>query len=687
MPKLPSNSRYTQAPNSDLFGDLSYTKNVDLDEEGYLRLSSRAVSLFSQKSVSNLRLPVAFGRGRLFAGSVDFAIVQAGQKGYWLTLLDSSISLNVDVGTNAPTLTTDSHGRWFNNLWHVTDDTELYSKASLDDAATYTARSASLTSGKVHCLEIFRNRNTICVGNGNTVKQFDTSYAGSTTLTIPPDFEVVSLAYSNYQMGVLANPSDSAVEQNQEAYFFPWSGAASSADAGIGIGSDMGIGQVAYKGSWLVLTRAGQLRFFTGGGWDDKYGALPLYYRKLLWGTAGVRTHLGDVMTVEGDVIYFNFNALLNAYGNNLEQVDKTMPAGILCFDPKVGFYHRYAPSISPASLITVTSGNINTTTNVFTTSSTIPSTGNPIKYISDKTSQIGGLQVPTVYYAIRLNSTTFKLALSKEDADNGVAIDVTSTGAANNYFLGLEVYDFGQSIATTSGAIALMGKDSPLYDHLIFGAELNDFSSTEDYNHINVTIEGFENRGHFITSKIPSSQIEDILQKVYSSYRPLAVNDKLIVKYKGKSILGLPVTTPQARAATRNQCSWTSSTVFTTTADLSDAKVAYDAGDDLECEIIAGAGAGVLVQISSITENAGTYTVTVAEAVPGAASGNYCDVSIDNWQVIGEVNYQHPKNWKKFTHVKTVSSNWFKLKCELRGVGTTIEESKLVTKTHQNIE
>lgn len=695
MIKIPNSGQHSVPNNSDLFGTLWYTKNITLDEEGYLKLSPRAISIQSEKDTTNIRLPVAFGRKNSNTSIIpqtEFALTQSGTKGYWVVLSEGGINFNVDIGTGVPTLSADSHGKWYRNLWHVTDDAALYSKAGIADVQTYTSR-AALTTGKAHPIEVFKNRDTICVGNGNVVKQYTNAYAASTDLTLQTDFEVIGLSYSNYQMGVLTMLSpDTNSGMNQDPYFFVWSGATTEAEAGVPIGSDKAIAIAPFRGSWVMLTRSGQFKYWTGGGFSPlttTSGAeisLPFYFQKLLWGQSYSRDLLGDVLQVDGDVIYLNFNGLLNSYGKNYEQYLQNCPGGVWCVDLTVGVYHRASPSISPASILTVTSANVNTTTDIMTTTAgTIPSTGSPVKYVFDRSSQIGGLTTPTVYYCIKHTATTFSLATTKANADSGVKINLTSTGAANNYFLALEIYDYGQNIATKSGAMALFDVDSGVYEQMIFGAELNDYNTTGDMNHVNVLCDGFENRGYFVTPKIRSNKVEDVLQTVYEHFRPLDTNDKLMLKYKDREIIGLPVSTPQGRSATRNQCSWTGANAFSTTADLSDAKTAFDAGNDLECEIIAGAGAGILVKITDISENSGTYAVTLEENVTGATTGRYCDVLIDNWKVIGTITSSDTDNYKRLT-VNNSKSSWFKLKGELRGVGTTMEMLHIVNQTHKEI-
>lgn len=691
MIKIPSSSKRHLVPNnSDLFGTLHYTKNINLDEEGYLKLSSRMVSIFNQADTSNIGLATAFGRKSVFATSTDFVMVQNRTQAYWLTLAETSISANIHIGTGVATLTEDSHGTWYKNMWHITDDDDIFRLDDVTDTATYTeitdGTPANLTAGKVHFLEVFRSKNALCCTNGNTVNLYTESagtYTLAYTLTLPDDFEAIGLSYSNYQMGVIAMLSTSW-GQNQDAYFFVWEGNSTEASKGVPIGSDRAIAIVPYKGSWVILTRTGQLKFFTGAGWEDMpNGTLPFYYRDLIWGQSFSRQIFGDAMIVEGDVIYINFNGLMNAYGANYEQILNNCLGAILCYDPRIGLYGRYSPSISPANLLTVTSGNINTTTNIMTkTAGTIPTTGSPIKYTSDKTNQIGGLQAGKVYYCINLSSTTFSLAETKALALAGTKIDLTSTGAANNYFMALEVYDYGQSYANQSGAIGLLGKSLSVHDHIISGSELNDYNGTGNSNHINLTIGEFENRGYAVIPKIIFNSVQDEAQKIYVKYRPLKTYDEIIVKFKNQELLGLPISTPQARSSTVNQCAWTSSTVFTTTANLSAAKTAFDAGKELEIEVIAGAGSGCLVKLSNITESSGTYTVTCEEAVDGAAASRYCDVIIDNWRVIGEITDADPGNYKEFPIGE--ASSWCKFKVELRGTETTIQEMQFVNAEQQ---
>ena len=677
MIKIPNESKkFSLANTSDLFGNIFYTKNMNFDEEGYVKLSSRTISFKSEKDDTNFNIPISFGRA-----TGEFHIVTADQA-FDLSILPNDFSIIEDTNTNNPALAFDSWGRWFNNRWHASTATKIW----YTTGAAWTDSTASITSGFAHPLEVFRSKNSICVGNGNTVQILDTSYATTATLTVPADFEVVGLAYSAFQMGVVTMMSDTAAGQNQDAYFFVWDGSSSSASRGYPIGSDTIVGIVAYKSSWVILTRTGELKYFNGGGFDT-LATLPFYHMQTTWGDSQNRLTYGDVMVVEGDIIYINIGNDLDIFKNGESYIQNHL-AGVLCYDPKVGLYHRYSPSISSGNQVTCLSAGVNTTTNIITANSgTLPTTGNPIKYINSASALIGGLTIGKVYFIIRHTSTTFSLAETKQDALDGNKIDLTSANDGN--FIALNVLDYGTSKGNRAGGIGFAETRTDTCDHILFGCEIDDFNSTNDYQHLQITCSGFENRGYLVTSKIASNSVEDSIDKLFAKYAPLDVNDKIIVKYKNKDILNIPTSTPQFVVG--NNCNWTSSTTFTTTSDLSMIKTYLDADTSNECEveIISGAGAGSMAQISSISLNTGTYTVTLAEDIDGATSGYMCNVSIDNWKLLrttadeSEISYNNTKGWEEFPMPEhSNASKWVMFKVETRGSDTKIEDLLIINKT-----
>jgi hypothetical protein len=683
MIRIPNTDRrYSQPNNSDAFGNIHYTKNVSFDEEGYIKLSPRAVALASSEVDADINIPTAFGREE---SEVFFAATT--EKPLEIDLSDNGangVSAAADNGTGVPNTNFDSHARWWQNRWYVvgeqggTDD-ELYYRDPSSGNWTDTALSGSITFGKAHPLEVFRNRATLCIGNGNEVLQINTSHSATTNLTIPADYEVIGLAYNDKRMGIITKLADSAaIGQNQDAFFFVWDGATSSANEGYAIGSDMAVAIAPYKSSFVILTRTGNLLYWTGGGLEQ-LTSLPLYYFDRTWGDSRNREALGDVMAVDGDIFYMHLNNSYEAFGERGERFIPSSPGGVLCYDPKVGLYHRYSPSISLVSRLTVTTGNTNTSTDIMTkTAGTIPATGNPIKYVHSASDKIGGLKTGRVYYCIKHSSTTFSLATTKENALNGVKVDLTAQASGTSYFLALDLLDYGASYMDRTGGIGMAEGQKHVLDRLIFGGEYFDSDSANAPAFINFTTQGFKNIGYFVVAKDFSNQVTDTEQKLIVKYRPLAEGDTITAKVKTRDYLNLPVSTPQVSTT----CTWTSPSEFYTTADLSAAKTAKDAGADLECEIISGAAAGQMAQITSITEDDGTYSVVLAEELEGAASGRVCNVLIENWTKLGTITSSDTDGYREFPIGTT--AKWAKAKVILSGVNVTIEEIQLVNEPHK---
>lgn len=681
MIKIPSKDKKFSQPNtSDMFGNLWYTKNINLDEEGYIKLSARTVSIASEEDNGDVGRPTQFGRN-----STGFYTVTS-DKELLLTTTPTALTAIVDPGSSCPTLTFDSGGTYWQNRWYVTTATALWYKTLSSGAWTNTG--ITFTNVADHQLEVFRNKESLVATDGNTLRLINTSHSTTVTLTVPADYEIIGASFNKNQVGIITKLSDLADSQNQEAYFFTWDGGANVsastalANSGYPVGSDTICAITPYKSSWVILTRTGELKYFNGAGFQT-LATLPFYYQNLSWGDSTNREMFGNALQVDGEVIYINISARLNTYGKKHEEYLVNYPTGVLCYDPKVGIYHRYAPSISKASLLTVTDANVDITNNILTkTAGTIPETGNPIKYTSQEGVEIGGLVVEEIYYVTKLNSTQFKLATTRQNAIDAINIDLTSTGSTNNYFLALDLVDFGASRAARTGGLALTGKSNALLENVIFGGDYYDSNSASNYDTICLSVYGFENRGYFVTPKISSDDIEDNNQKCLIKHRPLNTGDSIIVKYKDKDILGIPVSTPQSSI----RCSWTDSDTFTTTADLSEVYTFINSNNgECECEITAGAGAGQMAQISSISYLSGTYTVNLAEEILGAASGNYCDIIIDNWKKIGEITSSNSLGYQEFPIEKP--SKWLKIKVELRGVDVAIEELQILNKSFKKLQ
>lgn len=661
----PATRKWVVGNTSDLFGAIHYSKNINLDEEGYVKLASRCVML---KTQTGLEIPVSIGRyisGTFYiAGTDDNQLV---------TLSASVMTSTIDAGSNYPGANTTTGAVWWQSRWYMSYDTNLrYKTISTGDWSTALL---ALTAGKDHPVEVFKNLNYLAVADaGNTVVLLDTSHSTVRTLTIPAEFEITNMKYNNNRLAITCRLASAARGANIDAFVFLWDGLTTAANVGIATGSDNVVSLEAYKSGWVMLTRSGQLRYFDGGGFTD-LANLPHYYLPLIWGDLLNKLTYGSAMVVAGELILFNVPSQLNSFGKRNERYIQQFPGGVLCYDPKIaGFYHRYSPSISQAYAVTVASVDIDTATEIFTTSNTVVATGNPILYTSGNLTDI---LAGTLFFIIKLSSTTFKLATTKANALAGIAINITSAGSGNHRFHAYDLVDYGQtsSISARVGAIGLMGESFSFYDHVMFGG---DYRATDLVTNSRATcysVPQLENRGYIVTSKIPSRGAKDTDQKLFLEFKKLKDVDAILVKANHREYSGLPVASQSGILA-----NFTSATVFTTTDDLSDAKTAFDANVELECEFTEGAGGGQMAKISALTVNAGMYTVTLADSIIGASNGLKTQFVIDAWEVFATITASDVDNdmgIKEITIGK--ESKYIKFKIEFRGYQTRIKSANLV--------
>lgn len=667
MIKLP-NTKWNQSNTSDKFGNIAYSKNINLDEDGYVSLSPRSVNLFDDSENTSgigdtdFDIPVAFGRYSI--GSFRLA---TKDEPFNIDISDISKTITEDSSSNNPNLNAMSHGIWWQNRFHESTDTAVY----YNTTGTWTANAITgLTSGKRHYMEVFKNRNTLCVTNGNVIKQYDTSYAPSVDLTLPSDFEAIGLAYNNYQMAIITRLGSDSADQNSPSYFFVWDGSTTESGAGVSIGSASGVSVVPYKSTFVVLTSEGQLLQWNGGGFTE-LASFPFYISEKRLANIGQLFSYGQNMSVDGDIIYINFGINLSATGKKGEEFLIENPSGVWCYDPDVGLYHKYSPSNSRAYFHSVTQVNVDTSTDTVTTSVTIPNTGSPMISTGDT----GGITKGRIYYVIKVSSTTFKIADTYDNAMVGIAEDITSSNTINYFWL-YDIIDYGSSFCDLPGDIVQWGTSRIVYRDVIWGAQIPTYNLDSKVAMF-TAVPLLENRGHFVTSKIYPSQVSDIIQKVYIKHAPLDLNDKIVLKIKTRDYLGVPVSTPSFLSGSTSGVTWYSPSEGTTDADLSEAKALIDSGVELEIELTAGTGAGQMMQIVNITEESGTYGIELQEDIIGYTSGAKSLFVIDNWKTLGYVDYSTQKDGV-YEFPCGESSASYQFKIELRGYKTKIQEIQI---------
>lgn len=128
-------------------------------------------------------------------------------------------------------------------------------------------------------------------------------------------------------------------------------------------------------------------------------------------------------------------------------------------------------------------------------------------------------------------------------------------------------------------------------------------------------------NSGFVITSKVQSPNVTEIWQKMFLIFRKFFnASERIIVKWR--TFDNDPLET---------MITWINPTTFTTTTDLT----SYAIGN--EVQVIQGIGSGRCAHILTLTNNAGTWTVTLDETITGAA-GQTAIVWIAEWKKAAEI-------------------------------------------------
>ncbi len=202
--------------------------------------------------------------------------------------------------------------------------------------------------------------------------------------------------------------------------------------------------------------------------------------------------------------------------------------------------------------------------------------------------------------------------------------------------------------------------------NRLVCGAGIwTDNVSTERKAIFQIIVLPTGNRGYFITTRFPVSEIEDLWDKIYLKFRKLGdVDDRIIIKYRTDEDHALDF---------RSAITWTAGNTFTST----DANIS-DVADGDEVEVIAGQNAGAVAHVSGAPSLAGsTYTVTLDETLVGT-SGT-ARVRFRGWTKLRTISDTTIRN--QFDVIGK-DSQWIQFKIEMRAdmntggsIGIAIEE------------
>lgn len=148
------------------------------------------------------------------------------------------------------------------------------------------------------------------------------------------------------------------------------------------------------------------------------------------------------------------------------------------------------------------------------------------------------------------------------------------------------------------------------------------------------------QKKAYFVTTWFTSQEVEDKWLRLWTTYRRfLNANDSMIFKYR--------IYEEEPIEAT---ITWVNTTSFTTTTDItaySPTATGFNGTVGGEVEILQGTGGGTCSHITSVVNNAGTYTVTLDNAVTGVTTGT-AKARFQKWiklfpEVTGQV-----KSWEQ---------------------------------------
>lgn len=672
---IPSGTKkqHLQDNRSDRSGTIYQSRNIDLDEEGYIKLSPATYAMMTTDNDADFdtvdamfpcNTAIFLNSSQVFSGTIGVSTLT-----------------NRTGNTNKPEPGTEEDVVYFNDTEVVSQGANIkYRSAS----TTWTTVATTLSTSFPTVMCSWEAVGSLAVGNSNTVKFVNSSWAvNGTVLTLPADYQVSGLA-SNGQFLFIATRSKSGAE----AKLFVIDSIQAAVDQGYGCGAFEMFSLRVFKSSVVTLTSLGQLLRYNGGGFDE-LGSLPVYSTGVEWADA---TNNASVMsnralTVDGDLVLANISSFTQ---DGRWQMLPGFLSGVWCYDDRNGsLYHKFSPSYTRVEVIDGSAVTVSTTNNNFTLTSgnlNNVSTGMPLAYNRGGSTTIPELRPARAYYLIKDSSTVFRMADTYSDAIAGTAVDISGTGSSSQKWSVFKTNDFGWGLFSSRMSIAVL--NSKLYDSDYAGryaitAELGQKQAVNtQVTVLNGVCPFLPNRGYFVVPKWESEDIEDMQQKFYIKHVPLRADEKIRIKFKALDYAEFPTTSVQYDNTSNWVADWTDTDTFTTVADLSDVA----AGDEIE--IVAGVGSGHMAHVSSISSNAGTYTVNLDEAFPYAVSGDEFLFTADKWTYLDEITSSSPTNDAGYFETSpNVSSKFIMYKVEMRGTGIKISDAQGYSSTEKSVQ
>lgn len=662
--------KWSASLESDLFGNLIRTRNLDFNKKGYLSLARKPYTLLTETQEVNFESPMV-----ILSDDDDFWVVTSEE----MYQIDSN-GVNGDftyseqsAGT-PPNLGFQSDACFWQGLIFASGTTTVNSFTP----STWTSRISSLSSSYPHPLCVSEHQQYLAVGDGNTVKLYNAAYSLVVTCTIPTEQIVTWIRW----MGNLLYFGTRNI-QGGDARMYIWNGSGTAAQAGYGCGCDWIFTGCEFDSAMVVATSRGQLLKFTGAGFtqlrtdDGREMNFPVYYTNVPWGSnASVSNLRGKItsrgMKAAGRRLYIVVNSEVEFTDGGTPDYLPNFASGLWVADPagpglyhKAGADHKQRAQVTPASL---------SSDALTLPAAQVYETGDPV-YCTAVGSLTGDIQSGIIYYAIKTSSTILKLAVTPQQAKAGV--NMTITGAVTSSEFSFNVYEAVCATKAQAGPVEVPNAlGMPRFNgiEVVYGMDV--------VNPAGSTIGCFmslgmgKNVGALITPKLQASAFKDSFTRLLAKFPPLNLaSRKIIVKYRIATRWGLPGRM-DFNGGAGSVATWVTDTTFTINPKSYDM---YAAAVGDEIEFYNRVAAGYTAHISAITVDSATqWTITVDEAMPDVAAGETSEFIIDNWTKHCTISTADDAKAAALGLKKMMlkqKAKWIQLKIELRGY-TDIEET-----------
>jgi len=654
--KIPTDNKFTQLNQGDLFGFLNDSKNMILDVPGKAILSRKPIVIMSSVVDADFKYPLSicyFSANYVAVTSED--IFEGGLNGAtWSTVSSSPASLGLN-----------SDGVVFNNYLYVTTNSNL---SRWNGASTWNNTLKSLTADVPHPMCIFESLTTykLAIGNGNTVETLDTSHnANPTVLTLDAKYQVTTMRYRNGYLYVGTRNLNGG-----EAKVFIWNGSGTNPQYECPVGAEWVFSMTEYGSSVAVVNSQGQL-LQVNGSTAKELAAFPVFYKPdIRWQGAGGLQFNGKVFNRAMETI--GNNIYINIEGDTDTGFVPEMKSGLWVYDPATGLNHRSTPVTDSVTLDTT----FTVSNSIITTSAAHGmKTGDAVMFKT--VTGITGVDNDHIYYATVLSTTTMKLSLSRKGVAEERYVTIGGTPSVESLVLSKNT-EFGSNYGATSGAICRTVYNETPLDHftaeVIWGCRTNDVSGTDTY--VLQTFTDAFNVGTITTQRVWAEEIEETWKNLSIFMDGIETDEEqVIVKVQ---------TTDQAPSIILNGVWADAHTIHLNSAGEFNAWKDIQEGNELVLTNGYGQGYSCHVVEGGIGETATVITLEVNEEL--GLAGQEIEFYFTNFKKCGDAKTREKQDIFSMlqAEIESAHSPWVMIKFEFRGFRMALNIVDLSSSIHK---